>query len=166
MFGTASTQAAALYSCLGRERARAFFTSLNNRSVRVVDGNSVVRDLVADGQLAYGITDADDAGRAIESGRNVAIIIPDQGPGEKDADGRIPSSSQADIRICPGLPMVKSCRGRQGTPAVSMGTAVLLKPGCRAGPLYQQDPAALKYLQPVHDIPDNALFRSMEPGRI
>jgi hypothetical protein len=116
VFGTASTQAAALYSYLGRERARAFFASRNNRSVRVVDGNSVVRDLVADGQLAYGITDADDACGAIESGRNVTIIIPDQGPGEKDADGRIPSSPQVDIRICPGLPMVKSCRGRQGTP--------------------------------------------------
>jgi iron(III) transport system substrate-binding protein len=51
--------------------------------VRVVDGNSVVRDLVADGQLAYGITDADDTCGAIESGRNVTIIIPDQGPGER-----------------------------------------------------------------------------------
>lgn len=82
MFGTTSTHAAALYSFLGQEKARAFFASLNNRSVRVVDGNSVVRDLVADGQLAYGLTDTDDACGAIESGRNVTIIIPDQGPGE------------------------------------------------------------------------------------
>ncbi len=82
MFGTAATQAAAMYSYLGKENARAFHASLNNRSIRVVDGNSVVRDLVADGQLAFGMTDTDDACGAIESGKNVTIIIPDQGAGE------------------------------------------------------------------------------------
>jgi len=82
MFGTAATQAAAMYSYLGKERARAFHSSLNNRSVRVVDGNSVVRDLVAEGQLAFGLTDTDDACGAIENGKNVTIIIPDQGEGE------------------------------------------------------------------------------------
>jgi iron(III) transport system substrate-binding protein len=82
MFGTAATQAAAMYSYLGKEKARAFHSSLNNRSVRVVDGNSVVRDLVAEGQLAFGLTDTDDACGAIENGKNVTIIIPDQGEGE------------------------------------------------------------------------------------
>ncbi|MDD1684237.1 MAG: extracellular solute-binding protein [Methanoregula sp.] len=82
MFGTTATHAAALYSYLGKEKARAFHLALNNRSVRVVDGNSVVRDLVADGQLAFGLTDTDDACGAIESGRNVSIVIPDQGDGE------------------------------------------------------------------------------------
>jgi iron(III) transport system substrate-binding protein len=82
MFGTAATQSAALYSYLGKEKARAFHSSLNNRSIRVVDGNSVVRDLVADGQLAFGVTDTDDACGAIENGKNVTIIIPDQGEGE------------------------------------------------------------------------------------
>jgi len=82
MFGTTATQAAALYSYLGKDKAREFFTLLNNRTVRVVDGNSVVRDLVADGQIAYGLTDTDDACGAIVSGKNVTIIIPDQGEGE------------------------------------------------------------------------------------
>jgi iron(III) transport system substrate-binding protein len=82
MFGTAATQAAAMYSYLGKEKARAFHSSLNNRSIRVVDGNSVVRDLVADGQLAFGVTDTDDACGAIEKGKNVTIIIPDQGEGQ------------------------------------------------------------------------------------
>lgn len=83
MFGTTATQAAALYGYLGKERARAFYTSLNNRNVRVVDGNSVVRDLVADGQLAFGLTDSDDACGAVEDKKNVTIIIPDQGEGER-----------------------------------------------------------------------------------
>jgi iron(III) transport system substrate-binding protein len=82
MFGTTATHAAALYGYLGKERARTFFSSLNNRSVRIVDGNSVVRDLVADGQLAFGLTDTDDACGAVEGGRNVTIVIPDQGEGE------------------------------------------------------------------------------------
>ena len=82
MFGTTATHAAALYSLLGREKARAFFSTLNDRQVRVTDGNSVVRDLVANGQLAFGLTDTDDACGAIESGRNVSIVIPDQGDGE------------------------------------------------------------------------------------
>lgn len=81
MFGTAATQAAALYSYLGKEKARTYYSSLNNRSLRVVDGNSVVRDLVADGQLAFGVTDTDDACGAMESGKNVTIIIPDQEAG-------------------------------------------------------------------------------------
>jgi len=82
MFGTTATQAAALYSYLGKEKAHAFFLSLNNRSLRIVDGNSVVRDLVADGQLAFGLTDTDDACGARDNGRNVTIIIPDQGEGQ------------------------------------------------------------------------------------
>jgi len=82
MFGTAATHAAALYCYLGKEKARTFYSSLYNRGVRVVDGNSVVRDLVADGQLAWGVTDTDDACSAIENGKNVTIIIPDQGDGE------------------------------------------------------------------------------------
>jgi iron(III) transport system substrate-binding protein len=81
MFGTTATHAAALYGYLGKENASRLFTSLNNRGVRVVDGNSVVRDLVAGGQLAFGLTDTDDACGAVESGRNVTIIIPDQEEG-------------------------------------------------------------------------------------
>jgi iron(III) transport system substrate-binding protein len=82
MFGTAATHAAALYSYLGKEKARDFFSNMSQRQVRVVDGNSVVRDLVADGQLAFGLTDTDDACGAVEKGDHVVIIVPDQKPGE------------------------------------------------------------------------------------
>jgi len=78
MFGTTSTHAAALYSVLGRDKAQAFFNRLNDRGVRVVDGNSVVRDLVANGQLTFGLTDTDDACGAVERGAPVIIIVPDQ----------------------------------------------------------------------------------------
>lgn len=82
MFGTTATQAAALYSLMGRPAARDFFINLSQRQIRITDGNSVVRDLVANGQLAYGLTDTDDACGAVERGAHVVIVIPDQKPGE------------------------------------------------------------------------------------
>ncbi len=82
MFGTSATHAAALYSLLGREKASAFFSNISQRQIRVTDGNSVVRNLVADGQLAFGLTDTDDACSALEKGAHVAIIVPDQKPSE------------------------------------------------------------------------------------
>jgi iron(III) transport system substrate-binding protein len=81
MFGTASTQAAALYAQLGYDDARHYFTQLHDRGVRTVDGNSVVRDLVARGDLSFGITDTDDACGAVEHGDHVAVIVPDQQEG-------------------------------------------------------------------------------------
>jgi iron(III) transport system substrate-binding protein len=82
MFGTTATHAAALYNYLGEEKAREFFSSVNGRGVRIVDGNSVVRDKVVDGELAFGLTDTDDACGPVGSGKNVTIVIPDQGDGQ------------------------------------------------------------------------------------
>jgi iron(III) transport system substrate-binding protein len=78
MFGTSATHAAALYVAWGPERARDWFSQLKARGVRVVDGNSVVRDLVASGQLMLGLTDTDDACGALKKGAPVAIIFLDQ----------------------------------------------------------------------------------------
>lgn len=80
LFGTTATHAAALYALDGGEAARTYFTTLRDRGVRVLDGNSVVRDQVADGRLAAGLTDSDDACGAVAKGAPVRIIIPDQGP--------------------------------------------------------------------------------------
>ncbi|MDT8357378.1 MAG: extracellular solute-binding protein [Methanomicrobiaceae archaeon] len=81
MFGTSATHAAALYAAWGPEEARSFYETLQARGVRVVDGNSVVRDLVAAGEVSVGLTDTDDACRAVEDGRPVTIIVPDQEEG-------------------------------------------------------------------------------------
>ena len=79
MFGTTATHASALYAYLGEEKAKEYFKSLYSKGVRVVDGNSVVRDLVADGSVSIGLTDTDDALGAVERGLPVSIIVPDQG---------------------------------------------------------------------------------------
>lgn len=81
LFGTMATQAAALYALLGSERARDFFLQLKNRQVRVVDGNSMVKNLVAQGRLKLGLTDTDDFIEALQSKAPVECVFPDQGPG-------------------------------------------------------------------------------------
>lgn len=78
MFGTTMTQAAALYAYLGEQEARDFFEQIKARGVRVVDGNSVTRDMVAAGQVAFALTDTDDACISVNKGDPVKVIIPDQ----------------------------------------------------------------------------------------
>jgi iron(III) transport system substrate-binding protein len=79
VFGTTLTEAAALYGHLGDEEARAHYEAIEASGVQIVDGNSVVRDMVADGRLAFGLTDTDDACGAIERGAPVEVVFPDQG---------------------------------------------------------------------------------------
>jgi iron(III) transport system substrate-binding protein len=81
LFGTSATQAAALYAALGADQARDYYVRLKSRGLWVVDGNSVVRDLVASGQLRVGFVDSDDGCKALRDGAPVAIIFPDQEEG-------------------------------------------------------------------------------------
>jgi iron(III) transport system substrate-binding protein len=78
IFGTSATHVAALYALLGRNDGKNFFETLYRRKVRVVEGNSVVRDLVVRGELLFGITDTDDACGAKKKGAPVGLIFPDQ----------------------------------------------------------------------------------------
>jgi iron(III) transport system substrate-binding protein len=78
LFGTSADQAAALYAAWGPDRARRLYAELKARGVRVVDGNSVVRDLVVQGTAAAGWTDSDDACGAVKKGAPVELILPDQ----------------------------------------------------------------------------------------
>jgi iron(III) transport system substrate-binding protein len=77
-FGTTATHGAALFAALGEQPARELFTTIRDRGVRVVDGNSVVKDQVASGQLAWGLTDTDDACAAVRAGAPVKVVVPDQ----------------------------------------------------------------------------------------
>lgn len=78
LFGTTSTHVAALYALLGQEKAESFLKALKENKVIIVDGNSVVRDIVVDGEAAIGFTDTDDAHVAIKMGKPVDIIYPDK----------------------------------------------------------------------------------------
>lgn len=78
LFGTTATHVAALYATVGTGEAKGFIEALAENGVRVVDGNSVVRDMVAAGEILFGMTDTDDALIAVEDGAPVEIIFPDQ----------------------------------------------------------------------------------------
>jgi iron(III) transport system substrate-binding protein len=78
LFGTTSSHAAALFVELGNAEAQSYFTALLANGVHIVDGNSVVRDMVVSSELKCGLTDTDDALVAIEEGKSVTMIFPDQ----------------------------------------------------------------------------------------
>jgi len=77
-FGSTSFHVAALYALAGDAKMDDFFRRLKANGVRVVDGNSVVRDLVARGEVKVGLTDTDDVNVAIEDGQPVAMVLPDR----------------------------------------------------------------------------------------
>ena len=79
LFGTTATHGAALFVLWGDEKAKAFFKALNANDVAVLAGNATVRDLVAQGEYAVGLTDTDDANGAIEDGLPAQWLFPDQG---------------------------------------------------------------------------------------
>ena len=77
-FGSTSFHVAALYAELGDAKADDLFRRLRANGIRIVDGNSTVRDLVVRGEVKAGLTDTDDVNVAIENGDPVAMILPDR----------------------------------------------------------------------------------------
>lgn len=77
-FGSTSFHVAALYALAGDDRMDDFFRRLKANGVRIVEGNSVVRDLVARGEVKTGLTDTDDVNVAIEDGQPVGMVLPDR----------------------------------------------------------------------------------------
>jgi iron(III) transport system substrate-binding protein len=77
-FGSTSFHVAALYAVAGDHKMDDFFRRLKANGVRVVPGNSVVRDLVVRGEVKVGLTDTDDVNVAIENGDPIAMVLPDR----------------------------------------------------------------------------------------
>src|ERR671919_678602 len=77
-FGSTSFHVAALYAIAGDQKMDDFFRRLKENGVRVVDGNSVVRDLVVRGEVKVGLTDTDDVNVAMEDGQPIAMVLPDK----------------------------------------------------------------------------------------
>ena len=82
LFGTTATHAACLFAVWGDAKARAYFEGLKANDVRVMGGNKNVATAVGAGELAFGLTDTDDAMGEVEAGRPVAIVYPDRRKGE------------------------------------------------------------------------------------
>lgn len=77
LYGTTATHAAALFAHWGDDEAKEYFQSLVENDVAILPGNATVRDRVADGEYAFGLTDTDDANGAVLDGRPVAWVFPD-----------------------------------------------------------------------------------------
>ena len=80
LFGTTATHCACLYAHLGRDKAEDFLRSIKTNGVQILSGNKQVALAVASGQVAFGLTDTDDAIIELEKGLPVAIVYPDQQP--------------------------------------------------------------------------------------
>lgn len=80
LFGTTATHAACLFSVWGDERAEEFFRA-TKRNAQILAGNKQVARAVATGQLAFGLTDTDDAVIEVAAGMPVEIVYPDQQEG-------------------------------------------------------------------------------------
>lgn len=81
-FGTTRTHVAALFAVLGEESAKELLTSWIENRVRVVDGNAMVKNLVAradggTGSVLAGLTDTDDVLAGQAAGEPIAYVYPD-----------------------------------------------------------------------------------------
>lgn len=126
LFGTAATHAAALFVTWGRDRTMAWFRRLRNRGVRFVDGNSVVRDMVARGEVDLGLTDSDDACGAVGQGRPVRAVWPDQ-------NGQGTLLIPGSVALIAGRPANEGARALAAWLLSAQAEAMLVKSGfCQA----------------------------------
>jgi iron(III) transport system substrate-binding protein len=79
LFGTTTTEVAALFQVLGAEKARAYYQARKANGTVIVDGNSVAAELAARGDVRVAQTDTDDAYSRVDAGRELQVLFPDQG---------------------------------------------------------------------------------------
>ena len=77
LFGTSATHAAVMFDRLGTEAATRWYRQIKTNAV-IEGGNRQVAIKVGRGELAFGLTDTDDAMLEIDKGSPVAIVYPDQ----------------------------------------------------------------------------------------
>lgn len=78
LFGTTTMHVAALFAHWGETKTRAFLNELKGNGVRIASSNGEVKRLVVSGEVAFGLTDTDDANAALREGAPVEVVYPDQ----------------------------------------------------------------------------------------
>lgn len=78
LFGTTTMHVAALFVAWGEDDARRFLNDLKANDVRIASSNGEVKRLVVAGEVAFGLTDTDDADVALKEGAPVEVVYPDQ----------------------------------------------------------------------------------------
>jgi len=111
LFGTMATHAGALRARLGPTAMEEFFRKLKSNAVKVLPGNSVVRDRVASGELLCGLTDSDDASVAVLHGLPIGVVFPDQEAGFPGVEGPLGAFTfPATVGILAGAPHPEAAR--------------------------------------------------------
>lgn len=82
LFGGMAAHVAGFFSLLGESGGREWLQALRRNDCAICAGMADVRDRVASGELWFGITSTIDAHVAVDGGKPVAIVFPDQEPGE------------------------------------------------------------------------------------
>ena len=82
LFGTTTTEIAALFTLWGDEKAKAFLAGMKRNGVKVATSNGESADFVASGQFTFALVDSDDAANRMAQGKPVEMIYPDQGENE------------------------------------------------------------------------------------
>lgn len=80
--GTTASHVACLFAALGEAKAKEFFLNLKANGVQILGGNKQVAQACAAGQIAFGLTDTDDAIIEVERAASVTIVYPDRQPDE------------------------------------------------------------------------------------
>lgn len=80
LFGTTTTQIAALFALWGDERGGGFLQGLQDNAVKLAPSNGDSADLVSRGEFAFSLVDSDDAVSRMKQHEAVDIVYPDQGP--------------------------------------------------------------------------------------
>ena len=80
-FGTTLTHMTVLHQRWQPPRFERWLAGLRANDVALAAGNGPVRDLVAAGERAFGLTDTDDANGAMLDGKPVAVVVPDAAEG-------------------------------------------------------------------------------------
>jgi iron(III) transport system substrate-binding protein len=107
--GTTLTHVAALYAARGPEWTDSFLDRAEASGLAFVQSNGQVMRLVREGQMAFGLTDTDDARVALAGGYPVAQVYPDQADADhRDARGTllIPNT----VAILAGAPHPENAR--------------------------------------------------------
>lgn len=80
LFGTTTTQIAALFVNWGDQRGQDFMRKLHDNAVKLSPSNGDSADLVARGEFAFSLVDSDDVVSRLKQHEPVEMVYPDQGP--------------------------------------------------------------------------------------
>jgi iron(III) transport system substrate-binding protein len=79
LFGTTTTQIAALFVLWGDERGQAFMNTLKDNGIKLAPSNGDSADLVARGEFAFSLVDSDDVVSRMRQHLPIDLVYPDQG---------------------------------------------------------------------------------------